>query len=677
MKSGKDSNLGLAKRSARFQGQVLTSTARAICLGAQDRQGERISSRELTNRIQAAITLVSEMTDTLLQDLWNPWGLTSICGPDELGNPLPSFAYKALERLGWQATSPTQVHVCSRMKRMAEEAAGRTLRTGEERAWVVECLLATYPWDTQELKDQLWKQLPRSTSSTWVRNLQRRVRKFLLQTGVLPINLCDLEPTSTHGDSLLLAATDSQYAFLTQTDDIADALILEILLPTNSRPRTRQEWAWHRLLIRGLEYALGEGAGFCLPTLRVRYGRLQIDLPIEISRPPVAAQHVRSFNLDWGVTRLFTGSVLEKLRDEDGRPIQDRHGKGIIFTDGRPFHFQVRGMSAKYHRVRAHFQQLRAKADQYARILGGNPSPESRSRFEKLHTRATGEAKGCATRMSNLNKEIAKLAAKWVVEQALANGCTLICVEDLKDLEAGGMGPVLNKKISAQVRGMVLAELNYQAAKVGLVVRSVTAGGTSANCSRCTQSLNHVRSSDDHRPGWHWARCRHCGLQADRDHASSEYTGMRGLLASGEGKEERVTTDLPVRLKRGRKNSRQKLPKISKRNIPYLRRHPPVLEEKQAGGETTLTLSTNLADLGACSQSTPSGPTARHRSTGHRSSGKSQAVANYPRCRFDGTRYALRSVATITPVKQRLDHRVTVEALLPGTHPRGAVLSNV
>ena len=579
----------------------------AHCAGAFDNSGVSLSSREIAIRVGYAISLCAEMASSLLLEHWTPAGLWQITSPDPEGKPLPAFAYKAMEKLDWRAKSPEDVHTCSRIKRMAEESASRALRAGAARAKVIDALVQSYPWKTTVQKQTLDKALPTGVSQVWVRNLRRLVCQSLKTTGILPIHLTDLEPEAHSCKSLLLFVTDDQYVCMTWCPDIKDAIILELLLPTCSRPASRVDWSWHTLFVTIPDYACKEGITPCLPTLRVVDGRLRIDLPLERAKPTVTKVHWRTLGVDWGISHLATASV------------EWFDNKGVVRTDGRPLIFDSSGIQAKYHRVRKEMEKVRAKHDCYSRLLEG--TPVNRTELEALRDRKVLLLKDLSSRMSNANRETAALAAKWLVLQAKANGCTLISFEDLKDLEAQGMGKNLNGKISAQVRGKVVEKTTYLAAQFGIAVETVNARGTSSLCPRCPNPTNHVLASDNLRNGWHWALCPKCQHQSDRDHAASERIGMRGLLMTNAVIAQQESKDVPVRITRTKLSKRQKLPEISKNNIPHLHRRLEAKKSTATQAPNSYAITTN--GQGACSPG--SSELFVPRTTSHRSPGQGNA----------------------------------------------------
>ena len=88
-------------------------------------------------------------------------------------------------------------------------------------------------------------------------------------------------------------------------------------------------------------------------------------------------------------------------------------------------------------------------------------------------------------RIRNLDRALAWAAARWAVDQALANDRTAVCAVDLTTMEAGGMGQSLNRWPGGQVRGTVFAAVTHLAARDGTAVVTVPAAGTSTGCPRC------------------------------------------------------------------------------------------------------------------------------------------------------------------------------------------------
>ncbi|MGW5670344.1 zinc ribbon domain-containing protein, partial [Micromonospora sp. NPDC003776] len=124
-------------------------------------------------------------------------------------------------------------------------------------------------------------------------------------------------------------------------------------------------------------------------------------------------------------------------------------------------------------------------------------------------------------------------AARWTVDQAIAAGATVIYVEDLRSLEAKGMGATLNTRLSQQVRGQIVDRMRHLAAEHGIAVVGVPARNTSKHCPQCLTPLRHRKAPDrPATPGWKWAICPNtqgCGWQGDRDHGAWRRIAARGL----------------------------------------------------------------------------------------------------------------------------------------------------
>jgi transposase-like protein len=116
------------------------------------------------------------------------------------------------------------------------------------------------------------------------------------------------------------------------------------------------------------------------------------------------------------------------------------------------------------------------------------------------------------------------------VDQAIAAGATAIQVEDLRSMEARGMGRTLNTRLSQQVRGRVVDRMRHLAAEAGIAVVTVPARNTSKHCPRCLTVLRHRKAPDRPSvPGWKWAVCGSCGYQGDRDTGAWQRIAARGL----------------------------------------------------------------------------------------------------------------------------------------------------
>src|SRR5258708_38712350 len=112
--------------------------------------GTHLNEDALAERISWALVLIDEMAQGVLDRRWTAQHIGGTTGAGADCKPMPRFAYKALERLGWAPQRQPHTDVCSRMRRMAGELAGRTLRTGDARNKVIQAVLEGYPLETYE-----------------------------------------------------------------------------------------------------------------------------------------------------------------------------------------------------------------------------------------------------------------------------------------------------------------------------------------------------------------------------------------------------------------------------------------------------------------------------------------------------------------------------------------------
>jgi hypothetical protein len=95
-----------------------------------EKSGEVLSAAVLAERVGWAADLVSGMAAGLLSGHWNAADVDSLAsGVDAGGRGLPSNAWMALRRLGWTTAPAGGVCVNDRIVRMAQEQAGRLLRS--------------------------------------------------------------------------------------------------------------------------------------------------------------------------------------------------------------------------------------------------------------------------------------------------------------------------------------------------------------------------------------------------------------------------------------------------------------------------------------------------------------------------------------------------------------------
>ncbi|MDP4507069.1 transposase [Nonomuraea turcica] len=331
----------------------------------------------------------------------------------------------------------------------------------------------------------------------------------------------------------MLAAADRQLVTLERIGD-RDAR-LRVRLPLVESPACGRDWAWHVLPV-ALPPTVAPEAKLCTPTLRVRKGRVRVDLPFQI---PIefapATGHRVGVGFDWGLNAVLTGVAGRLLSDE-----------GRVICDGRPLTYDATGISAKLHRLRGEREQLAAKHRHQERLLAGMTVADSRFTALAAAYESVGvEHERVCARIRHLNTALAWSAARWAVDQAVAAGATVIYVEDLTTLEARGRRGRANARLSGQVRGQIVEAIRHLAAKSGIAVVTVPARGTSKYCPRCgdgTSLLRHCPAPDRlTERGWAWAYCPACGLSCDRDWAAAERILARGLLGQHATRTHRAT----------------------------------------------------------------------------------------------------------------------------------------
>ncbi|MCW3817751.1 transposase [Micromonospora sp. DR5-3] len=226
--------------------------------------------------------------------------------------------------------------------------------------------------------------------------------------------------------------------------------------------------------------------------------------------------HMVALGVDWGLNTLLCAGALR--READGR----------ITGLGSGGQFRAAGVLAKQHRLRRHSERLRAKADHYQRLIDGRPDEHLQAKHEVLRD----EIRHVSERRANLNQALAWAAARWAVDQAIAAAATVIYVEDLRSMEARGMGATLNTRLSQQVRGQISDRMRHLAAEAGVAVVTVPARNTSKHRPHCLTPLRHRKAPDQPTvAGWKWAICPNpsCRWQGDRDNGAWRRIAARGL----------------------------------------------------------------------------------------------------------------------------------------------------
>ncbi|WP_460070808.1 zinc ribbon domain-containing protein [Streptomyces sp. YKOK-I1] len=505
-----------------------------------EKTGQVLSATAVAERVGWTADLVSGMAAGLLAEHWNTADVDLLAsGADAGGRGLPSQAWMALRRLGWAISPPEGVRVNDRVVRMAQEQAGRVLRSVKWRADLTAGILATWPaaparrtpgeWDAVREAAPEGKHLP----SGVVRSRTRQIAAFGTKHGRMPADVFELEAAPRAARMLLLSACDGQQASIARADDPGRAL-LRLQLPTRPNPRSYADWTWVACPIK-LPPTVPPGAVLHLPTLRIHSGRIHADLAHTHAVPATRRTgHTSALGVDWGLNTLLSAGPVRL------------HGNGTITALGSGAQFRAAGVLAKQHRLRRESEYLHAKTGHYQRLIGDTDGHRLSGRYAVL----AEEFRHLADRRSNLNDALARSAARWTVDQALAAGVSVIYVEDLRSLQARGMGRTLNTRLSQQVRGQIVNQMRHLAAEAGIAVVTVPARGTSWHCPRCLVPLRHRKAPDrPTTPGWTWAICPNpqCGWQGDRDTGAWQRIAARGLTHQSRTVTDRTSGTMTIR----------------------------------------------------------------------------------------------------------------------------------
>ncbi|MEV0158421.1 zinc ribbon domain-containing protein, partial [Micromonospora sp. NPDC050686] len=462
------------------------------------------------------------MVGALVGGHWNAVDVGVLAGGvDAAGRRLPSNAWMALRRLGWTVTTSAGVRVNDRIVRMAQEQAGRALRSVVWRADVTAGVLSTWPADPRNRTAAQWEQVRQAIPggqglpSSVIKSRTRQAATFAKAKGRLPVDVFELEGSPRIPRMLLLAACDRQQATIERSDTDPARALLRVQLPTRADPRSYRDWTWVACPIN-LPPTVPAAAMLHLPTLRLT-GGVRADLAYSHSVPKARRTgHTVALGVDWGLNTLLSAGALRL--HEDGR----------VTALGAGGQFRAAGVLAKQHRLRRLSERLHSKADHYQRLTGG----DEQHQLVGKHAVLRDEIRHVSQRRSNLNDALAWAAARWTVDQAITASATVIYLEDLRSMEAKGMGRTMNTRLSQQVRGKIIDRMRHLAAEAGVAVVTVPARNTSKHCPHCLTPLRHCKAPDQPTvAGWKWAICPHqsCGWQGDRDHGAWRRIAARGL----------------------------------------------------------------------------------------------------------------------------------------------------
>ncbi|MFC3999965.1 zinc ribbon domain-containing protein [Nocardiopsis sediminis] len=496
-----------------------TACARVLIRsGVDDTTGELLTATALAERVGWCTDLVTAMSATLIADHWNATDVNVLaCGRDAGGRKLPSNAWMALRRLGWTTTCEAKVN--DRIVRMAQEQAGRALRSVKWRADLVTGVLAAWPGDPKKRTADEWDQVRAAIPggaylpSSVIGSRTRQVAAFERKNGRLPADVFELEPAPRVARMLLLAACDAQQATVERSTAEPTKALLRLRLPTRPDPQAYGHWTWVECPI-ALPPTVPANAVIHLPTLRITGQKVRADVVYTHPVPKARRSgHTVALGVDWGLNTLLSAGPARLHQD------------GRITALGAGAQFRAAGVLAKQHRLRRISERLHAKADQYVRLADTG--------LDRKAQILAQEIRRVCERRSNLNDALAWAGARWAVDQAVGAGATVIYLEDLRSMEAGGMGRTHNTRMSQTARGRIADRMRHLAAEVGIAVVMVPPRNTSKHCPHCLIPLGHRKAPDRPTvPGWKWAICPspECGWQGDRDQGAWRRIAARGLI---------------------------------------------------------------------------------------------------------------------------------------------------
>jgi len=551
-------------------------------LGTKRRQksptSKLISEKDIVSYAEGLQEIISALVQKQLASLWNPESFAKmekkskvalVAGGDtniqnkksktvpndsaevlqsspekELGKEksVAAFAARAVEDLFGLETLE-DIHTPQRVQRMAAGITGEQIRLANHRKEVVQGLLAF-------MRGEIERSVAPGTHVE-KRNTQRQINAYVKKHGHAPKDFFELEPTAPANitPTIPLSTVDDVYTFWQLPKESAVApnaghdnqgqtrLVLSICLPTKAQPASRADWSWVSVDV-GVDNKIVaqyiEGTVLlCLPTLQVRRNKLKASITIDKLSPKKVLDPRIVMSYDWGSKKLLTGALLWQDLD------------GVIRTSGpeHMFVFQARKYVAKDYQRQMRAQYLRAKIVKYQANMEGTTSLVEKARLGRKIEKYTEDAAHIDTKRRNANKELARLAACWVVSQALAYGAGMVVIENLDAME-----PAFDKKqrnkLSQLIRGMLRDALKTACEQAGIIFGEVNPDYTSKICFTCGSWLK-FKTAPNGKTGRAWAVCAQCGLSCDRDYNAAVNIGTRELRTPGTGKTRTYTGHEP------------------------------------------------------------------------------------------------------------------------------------
>lgn len=454
---------------------------------------------ELVTRVGWLLDLVRESEHELLRRLWTVETFDRLhSGCDSLERALPSSASTCAERLGWRAEAPEGTHVPSRFKRIVQAQAISALRTLAFRDAVV----------SEETRGE-----DGPASRAFARGVRRQIIRYLRDNPYdgRELRLTDLQNPPSISLRARLAATDTHFSHLDWADE---TVVLRVKLPTTPRPVGRTEWAWATVECRIPEHLRARTVvKWHLPDLTLdRKGvLLRFAYTEQVPEQPDIETASAVVGVDWSPGALGHTAIVAT------------GSAGGLTSDYRGLRFDDRGLLIRLERLQRQGQLIQEKADRIAKLIPN----AARDRAEQLRSkldRLLAEANACGRKRTRINRELSWLFACFVTERAVAAGAQAVAVEDLRTLEARGLGRETNNRVAQSIRRKAVEAVTHTAARAGLHTVEVPAPGTSKNCPGCDDEVLRPR-------GYHSAYCQSCRVGGNRDTIGAVNIGKRALVS--------------------------------------------------------------------------------------------------------------------------------------------------
>jgi hypothetical protein len=195
-----------------------------------------------------------------------PGQLTSACR-------LPRAAWMALRRLAWIPAVREGLKVSDRIVRMAQEQAGRSLRSAQWRAELTAAVLATWPADPDKRTRDEWDAVRTAAPagghlpSSVIRGRTRQIAAFARKHGRMLANVFELEAAPPAARMLLLAACDRQQATIERYENDPRAGAATAVAARPARPRSYRRAVFYN----ALGYAVEQGLLGANPVDRIQW----------------------------------------------------------------------------------------------------------------------------------------------------------------------------------------------------------------------------------------------------------------------------------------------------------------------------------------------------------------------------------------------------------------------